>query len=113
MTVSNIKNMPSQAASYYEKSSGASGVDAGARQTGAGQAPDRSVGTASSPNVTVDISSKSQDFVQIKNAVAQLPEVREDVVQALKAQIESGAYTIDSQKIAGKMVRESLLDIFA
>ncbi len=113
MGIGDIKNVTSQAASYYEKNSGASGVDAGARQTGAGQAADRSTGAAASPNVTVDISAKSQDFVQIKNAVAQLPEVREEVVQALKTQIETGSYKIDSAKIAGKMVQESLLDIFA
>ena len=110
MSIGDITNVTSQAISHYEKNSGA---DISARQMAASQAADRAQAPAFSPNVTVDISSKSQDFVQIKNAVAQLPEVREDVVQALKTQIENGSYKIDSAKIAGKMVQESLLDIFA
>lgn len=113
MGIGDIKNVTSQVIGHYEKNSGTSGVDVGARQTGTGQAAERSAGAAASPNVTIDFSAKSQDFIQIKNTITQLPEVREEVVQALKTQIETGAYKIDSAKLAGKMVQESLLDIFA
>ena len=113
MSIGDIKNVTSQVISHYEKNSGPSGAEASARKAGASQAADRSAGVAASPNVTIDFSAKSQDFVQIKNTIAQLPEVREEVVQALKTQIETGSYKIDSAKLAGKMVQESLLDIFA
>ncbi len=103
MVIGNIKDMTSQAVSQYERNNGAITADAGPS----------AIKSPASPDVKVDFSAKSQDFVQIKNAVARLPEVREAKVQALKAQIEAGAYKIDGAKIAGKMVKESLLDIFA
>jgi flagellar biosynthesis anti-sigma factor FlgM len=112
MVISNVKDMAAQSVSQYEKNNGAGLAGVNARQT-AGQPDGKSAAFAASPNVTVDFSTKSQDFVQIKNAISQLPEVREEVVQALKAQVESGAYKIDSARIAGKMVKESVLDIFA
>jgi flagellar biosynthesis anti-sigma factor FlgM len=111
MVIGNVKNMTSQLVGQYEKSSGANNADA--LHAGVGQTVGKSVAPLASPDDKVNFSAKSQDFVQIKNAVAKLPDVRDEVVQSLKAQIEKGAYQIDSSKIAGKMVRESLLDIFA
>lgn len=111
MGVGDIKNVTSQLVSRYEKNSGA-GI-AEARQAGTGQNAGKYTASAPSPEVTVDISSKSQDFVQIKGLMAQIPEVREEKVQALKSQIEAGSYKVDSTALAGKMVKESLLDIFA
>ncbi len=70
-------------------------------------------GGAMAPEETVDLSAKSKDLQQIKNAVASLPEVREEKVQELKTQIEKGTYRINSAKIAEKMVGEALIDIFA
>jgi len=107
MAIGEIKNLTSQVVSQYEKNSGANASDI--RQAAAA----RTTGVAASPDVKVDFSSKSQDFVQIKSAIAQLPEVREEKVDALKEQIQSGTYKIDSAGVAEKMVKESLLDIFA
>ena len=111
MAIGDIKNMTSQLVNQYERNSGAGVADV--RHAGGDRNAVKSVGQTASPDVTVDFSSKSQDFVQIKSLMAQVPEVREEKVQALKTQIEAGSYQVDSAKIAGKMVKESLLDIFA
>lgn len=84
----------------------------GANQTS--QAAEKTATPAAAPaEETVDLSSRSRDLLQIKTAVAQLPEVREEKVQDLKARIESGTYNINGGHIAGKMVGESIADIFA
>ena len=62
---------------------------------------------------TVALSTRSRDLLQIKTVVAQLPEVREEKVEALKARIESGAYNVNGNQISKKMVGEALTDIIA
>jgi flagellar biosynthesis anti-sigma factor FlgM len=42
-----------------------------------------------------------------------LPDVREEKVQQIKSQVEKGTYNVSAEKIAGKMVEESIVDIFA
>ena len=49
----------------------------------------------------------------MRDAVRQLPDVREDKIRELKDKIEKGTYDVSGQNIAEKMVSESLLDIFA
>jgi negative regulator of flagellin synthesis FlgM len=39
-----------------------------------------------------------------------IPDVREDKVAELKEQVESGTYEIDAEKIAEKMLKDSLLN---
>ena len=60
----------------------------------------------------VDISSRAKDIQLAKTVINSLPDIREDKVQELKTQIDQGNYKVDSGKIAEKMVRESLIDIF-
>ena len=59
----------------------------------------------------VDLSSKAKDIQKIKQVLEQIPEIREEKVQELKRQIESGSYAINSGRIADKMLGESLIDI--
>jgi len=65
------------------------------------------------PDEKVNLSTKARDIQQLRDAVSQLPDVREDKVRELKDQVDKGAYDVNGQKIAEKMVSESLLDIFA
>jgi negative regulator of flagellin synthesis FlgM len=75
---------------------------------------DKQIGAASIVvTEKVDLSSRAKDIQQIKQIVDQIPDVRENKVQELKAQIDSGSYKVNSDKIAEKMVGESLIDIFA
>ncbi len=59
----------------------------------------------------VSLSSGARDFQQAQQALEALPDVREDKVRELKDQIEGQRYTVNGDKVAEKMVRESLLDI--
>lgn len=61
----------------------------------------------------VDLSSKAKDIQKIKQILEQTPEVREEKVQELKRQIESGNYAINPGRIADRMLGESLIDIVA
>lgn len=47
---------------------------------------------------------------KIKEKIAVEPEVRQERVEALKAQIQKGEYQVDVQGLAGKMLTESLQD---
>jgi negative regulator of flagellin synthesis FlgM len=64
-------------------------------------------------NEKIELSSDVKDFNQIKKALDNIPDVREDKVQQIKKQINEGTYNVSGEKIAEKMVSESLLDIFA
>jgi len=61
----------------------------------------------------VNLSTKAKDIQQLRDAINRLPDIREDKVRELKEQVERGMYDVNGQKIAEKMVAESLLDIFA
>lgn len=71
------------------------------------------VGGSAAPEEKVNLSTKARDIQQLRDAVNQLPDVREDKVRELKDKVDKGAYDVNGQKIADKMVSESLLDIFA
>ena len=65
------------------------------------------------PEEKVNLSTTAKDVQALKNAISSLPDVREDKVQALKDQIEKGTYKVDAEKVAEKMVGESLLDVLS
>ena len=71
------------------------------------------VGGSAAPEEKVNLSTKARDIQQLRDAVSQLPDVREDKVRELKDKVDKGAYDVNGQKIAEKMVSESLLDILA
>ena len=59
---------------------------------------------------SVDESVKTSSFAmdKMKLRISAEPEVRSDRVAELKGQIKSGEYEVDSQKLAGKILVESL-----
>ena len=59
---------------------------------------------------SVEISDQAKDVQLVKNAVAELPDVRESQVEALKARIESGTYNVSSQDVADLIVRRTYAD---
>ncbi len=71
------------------------------------------VGGNPAPEEKVNLSTKARDIQQLRDAINQLPDVREEKVRELKEQVEKGVYDVNGQKIAEKMVAESLLDIFS
>lgn len=98
--ISKIKDTTSQLIQQYQKS------DAMKKDS-----ETQPQGTSSTTGERVDLSSKAKDIQQIKQIIDQAPDVRTDKVQELKQKIESGNYDIDAEKIAEKIVAESLIDI--
>jgi negative regulator of flagellin synthesis FlgM len=61
----------------------------------------------------ISISSQTRDINLAKGVIDKLPEVREDLVNEIKTAIDNGTYQVNLEKVAGKMVAESILDIYA
>ncbi len=61
----------------------------------------------------ISISSQTRDINLAKGVIDKLPEVREELVNAIRKEIDSGTYNVNLEKVAGKMVTESILDIYA
>ena len=59
---------------------------------------------------TVVISDAAKRIQEIRSQLDEIPDVREDKVAQLKNEIENGTYRIDADKIAGKMIREGLIN---
>lgn len=58
----------------------------------------------------VALSPEAKQIQEAKKRLDALSDVREGKVAEIKEQIEAGTYTIDGEKIAFKMIRESILD---
>ena len=58
----------------------------------------------------VVLSPKAREIQEAKKLLNSLPDVREEKVAHLKKQIENGTYQIKGEKIAVKMLKESLLN---
>lgn len=101
MKISGIKDTAAQMIQQYQKNDGLR------------QEAERAVTGVAAPQEKVDLSTKAKDVQAIKNALASIPDIREEKVQELKGRIEAGTYNVSGEKIAGKIVGESLLDIFA
>ncbi len=52
----------------------------------------------------IDISQKGKDFQIAMEAYKNLPEVREEKINELREQINSGTYKVDKEKLAKAMV---------
>lgn len=100
MKISKVDDAAIQAVQQYQK---ADKVDESSQKVGGSAAPEEKV----------NLSTKARDIQQLRDAVNQLPDVREDKVRELKDKVDKGAYDANGQKIAEKMVSESLLDILA
>ena len=57
----------------------------------------------------VQISDRAREMQAARQAVAQMPDVDEDKVARIKAQIQNGTYKVDGRKVADNMLAESLL----
>ncbi len=70
--------------------------------------PVEGVGAVSSNAVNVDLSESSKGLRQARVILANVPEVRSEKVAELKDAVDSGSYQVESEKVARKMVDESL-----
>ncbi len=60
----------------------------------------------------VELSPKAKEMQEAKRILGTIPDIREEKVAKIRKQIEDGTYQIDSEKIAEKMVTESLINQF-
>jgi negative regulator of flagellin synthesis FlgM len=105
MKISDVnKDLTSQVVQQYQKSDNYVGNANSDKQT---------VSVAARPEEKVDLSTQAKDIQQAKSALSAVPDVREEKVQEIKNQVENGKYNVSAEKIAGKMVGESIVDIFA
>jgi negative regulator of flagellin synthesis FlgM len=58
----------------------------------------------------VELSALSREMQKINDVLEMTPDVRAERVSELKAAIQEGRYNIDSEAVADKMIRETLLD---
>lgn len=58
----------------------------------------------------VVLSPTSRAIQEAKKLLETVPDIREDRVAQIKAQIQNGTYTVDAQKVAAKIIEESLLN---
>lgn len=56
-------------------------------------------------DVIVELSRTSQEIRMAREVIEQQPDMRDEKVAALKAQIENGTYEINSKTIADKMMK--------
>lgn len=59
---------------------------------------------------TVVLSDTAKKIQEAQTQLEAIPDVREDKVAQLKEQIENGTYEIDEEKIADKMLKDSLFN---
>jgi negative regulator of flagellin synthesis FlgM len=59
---------------------------------------------------TVVLSDTAKKIQETQTQLKAIPDVREDKVAQLKEQIENGTYEIDEEKIADKMLKDSLFN---
>jgi negative regulator of flagellin synthesis FlgM len=57
---------------------------------------------------SVELSQNAKDLKLAQAALRELPDIRSEKVSLLKQKIDDGTYEINSTKIAGKMIEESL-----
>ena len=58
----------------------------------------------------VTLSPKARELIEARQALAAIPDVREDKVAEIKARIADGTYRIDSDQVAKQMIRKALSD---
>ena len=59
---------------------------------------------------TVVISDAAKRVQEARKQLDDISDVREDKVSELRSQIQNGTYEINADKIAGKMIKEGLLN---
>lgn len=76
-----------------------------------GKAPERSEEVLTKDQVTV--SEAAKNIARLMVEVSNIPDIRTDKVEELKNAINSGTYEVKGSEIAGKIIKEALIDKLA
>jgi len=80
----------------------------GARPT---TAPSETQGTQTPGQLdSVSVSQKAQQATALRSKLKAAPEVRMDLVQRIKAEVEAGTYNVSPEKVAEKLLKSRVLD---
>lgn len=60
---------------------------------------------------TVQISGRSREMAKVSETLSGTPEVRSDRVAEIRRQIDNNEYTVDADKVAGKMILDFLQEV--
>ena len=83
------------------------------RQNESSAGPDRQKDRSVSGEDNVELSRAAGELKRTRKVLEEVPDVRQEKIERIKNQIENGTYEIKSDKIADKMVKESLMnDLF-
>ena len=74
------------------------------------ETPDKKAEQSAVKADTVVISDAAKRIQEARRQLDEIPDVREDKVSQLRSQIQNGTYEINADKIAGKMIKEGLLN---
>jgi flagellar biosynthesis anti-sigma factor FlgM len=58
----------------------------------------------------LDLSQQGQAIADAQRAISAVPDVRESVVEEIRNEVENGTYTVDQQKTAEGILRESMVN---
>ena len=58
----------------------------------------------------VILSQEAKKIQEAKKLMDSIPDIREEKVAKIKAQIENGTYQVEEKKLAAKIIKESLLN---
>ncbi len=83
----------------------------GLEETKAKKQPDQTTNSQESSGDKVQISQQSKEIARAKEVAESTPAVRQEKVEAIKAQIAAGTYQVDAEGVAEKMLRESLSEL--
>lgn len=72
----------------------------------------RNVQERASETEQVKLSRTAREIQKIREIVEATPEIRADKVGHFKREIEAGSYSVNGDRVAAKMLRESLIDAF-
>jgi len=66
----------------------------------------------SSDSDRLELSVQSREFSQMQSLIQSTPDVREDRINQVRSEIESGTYNIKAEKIAEKIIGGTLDEVF-
>lgn len=73
-----------------------------------GKAPERSEEVLTKDQITV--SETAKNIARLMVEASNIPDIRADKVEELKNAINSGTYEVKGSEIAGKIIKEALID---
>lgn len=65
---------------------------------------------AANPADKLTLSREAQQVARLRSQLRAAPEVRMDVVERIKAQVEAGTYSAEPRAVAEKMLKSGVLD---